>query len=176
MFKNSGLTTITSSLFSESTECYSYEECFSGCRNLRTAGSVGNPITPSGHSVTVNISSMFENCSNLSTAEYAFGDVTNTSGVNSVIESGVLKYISSCTSAFSGCSNLVTQPVWRGAKAAGVPLPIGYMPSFYYLSKTFPIYDFGFPNVDNISKSGCFRGCTRMHSYAEFSKSYPEWF
>ena len=176
MFKNSGLTTITSSLFSESTECYSYEECFSGCRNLRTAGSVGNPITPSGHSVTVNISSMFENCSNLSTAEYAFGDVTNTSGVNSVIESGVLKYISSCTSAFSGCTNLVTQPIWRGAKAAGVTLPVCYMPIFYYLSKTFPVSDFGFPDVDNISKSGCFRGCTKMNGYDQYISAYPEWF
>ena len=176
MFKNSGLTTITSSLFSESTECYSYDECFSGCRNLRTAGSVGNPITPLGHSVVVSIDSMFENCSNLSTAEYAFGDITNPGGNNSFIESGVLKYISSCVNAFSGCSNLTIQPIWKGAKAAGVPLPISYMPSFYYLSVTLPIYDFGFPNANNISKSGCFRGCTRMASYTDFKERYPEWF
>ena len=94
MFENSGLTTITSSLFSDSPQCSTYAHCFAGCRNLRTVGSQGSPITPPEHSVTVNINSMFENCSNLLTAEYAFGDVTEnkpgpTGTDNSYIESGV---------------------------------------------------------------------------------------
>lgn len=148
MFRNSGLTTITSSLFSDSSQCSSYTYCFSGCRNLRTAGSQGNPITPPEHSVTVNINSMFENCSNLSTTEYAFGDVTvnkpgPTGTDNSYIESGVLKHMNSCTDAFSGCSNMTSQPRWE-CIVAGVKLPAAYMPLFFYFEKLFQPYQFGF--------------------------------
>ena len=180
MFRNSGLTTITSSLFSDSSQCSSYTYCFSGCRNLRTAGSQGNPITPPEHSVTVNINSMFENCSNLSTTEYAFGDVTvnkpgPTGTDNSYIESGVLKHMNSCTDAFSGCSNMTSQPRWE-CIVAGVKLPAAYMPLFFYFEKLFQPYQFGFPDVDSLPKSGCFRGCTRMYNYADFNRNYPEWF
>lgn len=180
MFQNSGLTTITSSLFSDSPYCESYTYCFSGCRNLRTAGSQGSPITPPEHSVTVNINSMFENCSNLSTAEYAFGDVTvNKSGPtgtdNSYIESGVLKHMNSCTDAFSGCSSMTAQPRWE-CILAGVKLPAAYMPLFFYFEKLFPPFQFGFPDVDSLPKSGFFRGCTRMYNYADFNRNYPEWF
>lgn len=180
MFQNSGLTTITSSLFSDSPYCESYTHCFSGCRNLRTAGSQGSPITPPEHSVTVNINSMFENCSNLSTAEYAFGDVTvnkpgPTGTDNSYIESGVLKHIDSCTDAFSGCSSMTAQPRWD-CIVAGVKLPSAYMPLFYYFKRIFQPYQFGFPDVDSISKSGCFRGCTKMNGYDQYISAYPEWF
>lgn len=180
MFQNSGLTTITSSLFSDSPYCESYAHCFSGCRNLRTAGSQGSPITPPEHSVTVNINSMFEGCSNLQSAEYAFGDVTvNKAGPtgtdNSYIESGVLKHIDSCTSTFSGCSNMTSQPRWD-CIVAGVKLPSAYMPLFYYFKRIFQLYQFGFPDVDSISKSGCFRGCTKMNGYDQYISAYPEWF
>ena len=180
MFKNSGLTTITSSLFSDSSQCSTYVHCFAGCRNLRTAGSQGSPITPPEHSVTVNINSMFENCSNLLTAEYAFGDVTEnklgpTGTDNSYIESGVLKHIDSCTSTFSGCSNMTSQPRWD-CIVAGVKLPSAYMPLFYYFKRIFQPYQFGFPDVDSISKSGCFRGCTKMNGYDQYISAYPEWF
>lgn len=180
MFENSGLTTITSSLFSDSPQCSTYAHCFAGCRNLRTVGSQGSPITPPEHSVTVNINSMFENCSNLLTAEYAFGDVTeNKSGPtgtdNSYIESGVLKHIDSCTSTFSGCSNMTSQPRWD-CIVAGVKLPSAYMPLFYYFKRIFQPYQFGFPDVDSISKSGCFRGCTKMNGYDQYISAYPDWF
>lgn len=180
MFQNSGLTTITSSLFSDSPYCESYAHCFSGCRNLRTAGSQGSPITPPEHSVTVNINSMFEGCSNLQSAEYAFGDVTvNKAGPtgtdNNYIESGVLKHIDSCTSTFSGCSNMTSQPRWD-CIVAGVKLPSAYMPLFYYFKRIFQLYQFGFPDVDSISKSGCFRGCTKMNGYDQYISAYPEWF
>lgn len=180
MFQNSGLTTITSSLFSDSSQCSSYTHCFSGCKNLRTAGSQGSPITPPEHSVTVNINSMFEGCSNLQSAEYAFGDVTvnkprPTGTDNSYIESGVLKHMNSCTDAFSGCSNMTSQPRWE-CIVAGVKLPTAYMPLFFYFEKLFQLYQFGFPDVDSLPKSGCFRGCTRMYNYADFNRNYPEWF
>lgn len=180
MFQNSGLTTITSSLFSDSSQCSTYAYCFVGCRNLRTAGSQGNPITPPEHSVTVNINSMFEGCSNLQSAEYAFGDVTvNKAGPtgtdNSYIESGVLKHIDSCTNTFSGCSNMTSQPRWD-CIVAGVKLPSAYMPLFYYFKRIFQPYQFGFPDVDSISKSGCFRGCTKMNGYDQYISTYPEWF
>ena len=180
MFRNSGLTTITSSLFSDSSQCSSYTYCFSGCRNLRTAGSQGNPITPPEHSVTVNINSMFENCSNLSTTEYAFGDVTvNKSGPtgtdNSYIESGVLKHMNSCTDAFSGCSSMTAQPRWE-CIVTGVKLLSAYMPLFYYFKRIFQSHQFGFPDVDSISKSGCFRGCTKMNGYDQYISTYPDWF
>ena len=180
MFENSGLTTITSSLFSDSPQCSTYAHCFAGCRNLRTVGSQGSPITPPEHSVTVNINSMFENCSNLLTAEYAFGDVTEnklgpTGTDNSYIESGVLKHIDSCTSTFSGCSNMTSQPRWD-CIVAGVKLPSAYMPLFYYFKRVFQLYQFGFPDVDSISKSGCFRGCTKMNGYDQYISAYPEWF
>lgn len=180
MFENSGLTTITSSLFSDSSQCSTYAHCFAGCRNLRTAGSQGSPITPPGHSVTVNINSMFEGCSNLQSAKYAFGDVTvnkpgPTGTDNSYIESGVLKHIDSCTDTFSGCSNMTSQPRWD-CIVAGVKLPSAYMPLFYYFKRIFQPYQFGFPDVDSISKSGCFRGCTKMNGYDQYISAYPEWF
>lgn len=174
MFKNSGLTTITSSLFSESTECYTYVECFSGCINLRTAGSQGNPVTPPGHSVSVSIKSMFEGCSNLQTSEYTFGDVTNSSGLNAFIESGVLKHVFNCVNTFKDCSSMTAQPRWVG-KIGGATLPAAYMPLIFDLGRIFGA-QIGFPSIDSIDGNGCFAGCTRMFSYEDYKKQYPSWF
>lgn len=174
MFKNSGLTTITSSLFSDSLECGDYSSCFEGCRNLRNAGSSGSPITPSGHRVTVNCSSMFQDCSNLQTAEYAFGDVTVSRGQSTYMESGVMKHVHSCENMFSGCSNMTYQPRWI-CKIVGVILPAAFMPFMFDLGRLFNI-DTGLPSTNDISGRGCFTGCTRMVNYELYKQSYPDWF
>ena len=174
MFQNSDLTTITSSLFSDSPQCNTYAYCFAGCRNLRTAGSQSSPITPPEHSVTVNINSMFENCSNLLTAEYIFGDETVLRGISSYMQSGVMKYLSSCADAFSGCTSMTYQPGWV-CQIVGVILPTAFMPFMFELSTLYNI-DTGLPKISSISARGCFNGCANMVNYDIYKQRYPDWF
>jgi len=69
---------------------------------------------------------------------------------------------------------MTSQPRWD-CIVAGVKLPSAYMPLFYYFKRIFQPYQFGFPDVDSISKSGCFRGCTKMNGYDQYISTYPEW-